>query len=66
MGRPPKGQAVRAASARVMAAGKQRTLATSGPRGTTRAPKAMKADSTTMRTMAPGRVKARAHMRPGP
>ena len=65
MGRPPNGHRMRAASARVRAAGKASTRATTGPAGTARQATAMNAASVAIRTSAPGRVKERAHSRPG-
>ena len=65
MGRPPSGHRIRAASARVMADGKARARATTGPAGTARQATAMKAASRAMSASAPGMVNERAHIRPG-
>ena len=54
MGRPPNGHRMRAASARVRAAGKASIRATTGPAGTARQATAMNAASTTIRTSGPG------------
>ncbi len=65
MGRPPNGHRIRAASARVRAAGNAIIRATTGPDGTTRQATATKAASTAISTSAPGRVKERAQKSPG-
>ena len=65
MGRPPNGHVWRTASARVMAAGKARARATTGPRGTARQATPTNSASRAMSTSAPARVKDRAQIRPG-
>ena len=65
IGRPPNGHDMRAASARVIAAGKASARAPMRRGGTARQATAGNSASITMSAIAPARVNERAHMSPG-